>query len=142
MTGERTLAAGMKKVALAVLGTAMQTYGDRLPDQQEVLCFAADIITDAFVAESAVVRALQAASDDPERAPLHEAAARIVVHTAASRVEAAAKEALAAMAQGDVLRTLQAALRRWLKAVPADLVAARRSLAAETVQRRKYVFEI
>ena len=142
MSGERALAAGMKKVALAVLGTAMQTYGDRLPDQQEVLCFAADIITDAFVAESAVVRALQAAADDPERAPLHEAAARIVVHTAAARVEAAAKEALAAMAQGDVLRTLQAALRRWLKSVPADLVAARRTLAAETVQRRKYVFEI
>ena len=57
---------------------------------------------------------------------LHEAAARVVIYTAAARVEAAAKEALAAMAHGDMLRTLLAALRRWLKSVPADLVSARR----------------
>jgi hypothetical protein len=139
---ERSLVAGMKKVGLAVLGTAMQAYGEKLPDHQEVLSFTADILTDAFLAESALLRAFQAAADDPKRAALHEAAARVVVHTAASRVEAAAKEALAALAQGDMLRTLLAALRRWLKAVPADLVAARRALAAETIERRRYAFEI
>jgi alkylation response protein AidB-like acyl-CoA dehydrogenase len=139
---ESALVSGMKKVALAVLGTAMQTYAEKLADQQEVLCFAADTISDAFIAESALLRARQAAADDAPRAALHEAAARIVVHTAANRVEAAAKEALAAMAQGDTLRTLLAAVRRWLKSVPADLVPARRALAAETVQRRRYVFEI
>jgi hypothetical protein len=139
---ENSLVVGMKKVGLAVLGTAMQTYGEKLPDHQEVLSFSADILTDAFLAESALLRARQAAADDPQRAALHEAAARVVVHTAASRVEASAKEALAALAQGDMLRTLLAALRRWLKAVPADLVAARKALAAETVERRRYVFEI
>jgi hypothetical protein len=46
------------------------------------------------------------------------------------------------MAQGDTLRTLLAALRRWLKSMPADLVVARRALAAEAVQRRRYVFDI
>jgi hypothetical protein len=120
----------------------MQTYGEKLADRQEVLSFASDIITDAFLAESSLLRALQASTDDAPRAALHEAAARVVVFTAASRVEAAAKEALAAMAQGDMLRTLLAALRRWLKSVPADLVSARRALAGETIQRRKYAFEI
>jgi alkylation response protein AidB-like acyl-CoA dehydrogenase len=142
MAAERALVAGMKKTALAVLGTAMQTYGEKMADEQEVLTFAADIITDAFLAESSLLRALQAAADDPGRATLHETAARIVVQTAAGRVEASAKEALAAMSRGDMLRTLLAALRRWLKSTPADLVTARRMLAAETVQRRKYVFEI
>jgi hypothetical protein len=33
-------------------------------------------------------------------------------------------------------------LRRWLKSVPADLVRARRALAAETIARRQYAFEI
>lgn len=139
---ERALVSGMKKVGLAVLGTAMQTYGEKLPDQQEVLSFAADILMDAFVAESALIRALQAAANDANRAALHEAAALVVVHTAASRVDAASKEALAAMAQGDMLRTLLAAVRRWLKATPADLVRARKALAAEAVQRRRYVFEL
>jgi hypothetical protein len=46
------------------------------------------------------------------------------------------------MAQGDTLRTLQAALRRWLKAVPADLVTSRRALAAETIARRAYIFDV
>ena len=34
---EQRAVASMKKVALMVLGTAMQTYGDKLADQQEVL---------------------------------------------------------------------------------------------------------
>jgi len=142
LAAERALVTGMKKTALAILGTAMQTYGEKLADQQEVLSFASDIITDAFLAESSLLRARQASTDDAPRAALHEAAARVVIYTAASRVEASAKEALAAMAQGDMLRTLLAALRRWLKSVPADLVRARRGLAAETIARRKYAFEI
>jgi alkylation response protein AidB-like acyl-CoA dehydrogenase len=139
---ERALVAGMKKVALAILGTAMQTYGQTLADQQEVLGFASDILMDAFVAESALLRAIQAGSDDGARVPLHEAAAIVVVHTAASRVDAASKEALAAMTQGDMLRTLLAATRRWLKSTPADLVRARRALAAETLQRKRYAFDM
>ena len=142
MAVERTLVSGMKKVALAVLGTAMQTYGDKMADEQEALSFAADIITDAFAAESALLRALQAVKDDAPRAALHAAAARIVVHTAASRVDAASKEALAAMAQGDTLRILLAAVKRLLKATPPNLVADRRALAAETGQRKRYVFEV
>jgi alkylation response protein AidB-like acyl-CoA dehydrogenase len=142
MAAERTLVAGMKTTALAILGTAMQTYGQKMVDQQEVLSFASDMITDAFVAESSLLRALQAATDDAARATLHEAAARVVIHTAAARVEASAREALAAMTHGDMLRTLLAALRRWLKSVPADLVSARRALAGETIQRRKYAFDI
>ena len=47
----------MKKVALMVLGTAMQTYGDKLADEQEVLSGAADIIIDVYAAESVVLRA-------------------------------------------------------------------------------------
>jgi len=139
---ERGLVTGMKKTALAILGTAMQTYGEKMGDQQEVLSFASDVITDAFIAESCLLRALQAKIQDAAQAELHASAARIVIHTAASRVEAAGKEALAAMAKGDMLRTLLAALKRWMKSVPADLVTARRALAQETVAKKKYVFDI
>ena len=142
LSAERAIVTGMKKTALALLGTAMQTYGEKMPDHQEVMSFTSDAMIDAFMAESSLLRAVQAALDDAPRAAMHEAAARIVVYTAASRVEASAKEALAAMAQGDMLRTLLAALRRWLKTTPADLVSARRMLAADAVERRKYPFDI
>ena len=138
---ERSMVIGMKKVALAVLGTAMQTYMTSLPDQQEVLSFTSDLLMDAFVADSSLQRAAQAVADDPSRAGLHEAAARVVIHTAMSRVDTSSREALAAMAKGDMLRTLLAAQKRWLKSTPANLVSARRELADEVVQRRRYPFE-
>ena len=59
LESERRAVAAMKKVALMVLGTAMQTYGDTLAEQQEVLSGTADILMDVYAAESVVLRAAQ-----------------------------------------------------------------------------------
>jgi alkylation response protein AidB-like acyl-CoA dehydrogenase len=134
LDAERRAVAAMKKVALMVLGTAMQTYGEKLADEQEVLLAAADITIDTFASESALLRATQ--SDGA----LHQAAARVYVNDAAGRIEASAKTALAAMAEGDTLRTLLAALRRLLKVTPINTVVLRRQLADATVERRTYLF--
>jgi alkylation response protein AidB-like acyl-CoA dehydrogenase len=133
-----------KKVALMVLGTAMQTYGQKLTDEQEVLSYAADILMEIYAAESAVLRARQAAASGRGDAALHAAAAQLVSATAAERVDSAARNALAAMTEGDALRTLLAALRRVLKgsgayAVPINTVALRRQLADATVQGGRYI---
>jgi alkylation response protein AidB-like acyl-CoA dehydrogenase len=127
-----------KKVALMVLGTAMQTYGTKLSDEQEVLCAAADILIDTYAAESAVLRAREAVSSGRNEAALHEASARTFVNDATQRIQASATNALAAMAEGDTLRTLLAALRRVLKATPVNTVALRRTLADATVARGSY----
>jgi alkylation response protein AidB-like acyl-CoA dehydrogenase len=126
--------AGMKKVALMVLGTAMQTYGAALAEEQEVLTRAADVIIDVYAAESALLRAAAAGG------PLHEAAARVFANDAVARVEVAARDALAAMTEGDTLRTLNAALKRLLKATPVNTVALRRELAAAVAARHVYPF--
>ena len=128
-----------KKVALMVIGTAMQTYGDKLTDEQEVLSYAADILIDTFATESAVLRARAAVQSAHPQAGQHEAAARIVTNDAAQRVESAARSALAAMTEGDGLRTLLAALRRVLKVAPVNTVAARRTLAAAATARGRYI---
>ncbi len=65
--------AALKKVALMVLGTAMQTYGQKLTDEQEVLSAAADILIDIFAAESAVLRAREAVKSGRADAALHAA---------------------------------------------------------------------
>ena len=129
-----------KKVALMVLGTAMQTYGQKLNDEQEVLGYAADIMIDIYAAESAVLRARGAITATHAAADLHEAAARAFVSDAALRIEVAARSALAAMAEGDTLRTLLAALRRVLKVAPVNTVALRRQLADAAVSRAGYIF--
>ena len=129
-----------KKVALMVLGTAMQTYGAKLTDEQEVLTYIADILMDTFAAESAVLRARAAAADGHAHAALHEDATRVFVNDAAQRVEMAAKSTLAAMTEGDTLRTLLAALRRLLKVPPVNTVAMRRRLADATIAKQGYIF--
>jgi alkylation response protein AidB-like acyl-CoA dehydrogenase len=136
---EMRIVAAFKKVALMVLGTAMQTYGEKLTDEQEVVSFAADILIDTYASESAVLRAREVSFSREATADLHVQAARVFVNDAAQRVEAAAKNALAAMAEGDTLRTLLAALRRLLKTSPANTVVMRRALADAVVARGGYI---
>ena len=134
LENERRSVAAMKNVALMVLGTAMQTYGDKLADEQEVLSGAADIIIDVYAAESAVLRAAQSPSG------LQADAAAVIVNDAAGRVELAARQALAAMADGDMLRTLLAALRRVMKVTPVNTVARRRRIADAVAGQKGYPF--
>ena len=136
---EMRVIAALKKVALMIVGTAMQTYGEKLTDQQEVLSYAADILMDIYAGDSAVLRAQGAGATDPRRSELHIAAARVFVHDAGLRAEASGRSALSAMAEGDTLRTLLAALRRILKVPPVNTVALRRTLAEAAVAERKYV---
>ena len=131
--------AAFKKVALAVLGTAMQTYGDKLTDEQEVLSYAADVLIEVYAAESSVLRALASRQAGDRHRDLHAAAALIVVHDGAQRVEMAARSALAGMAEGDTLRTLLAALRRMLKPHPANTIALRRQLADAVAAAGGYI---
>ena len=130
----RKAVTGMKKVALMVLGTAMQTYGSRLGDEQEVLTRCADVLIDVFASESVLMRAAAAGS------ALHVAAAQVFISDAAGRVELAARDALAAMAEGDTLRVLVAALRRLMKIAPVNTVALRRVVEAALAERRGYPF--
>jgi alkylation response protein AidB-like acyl-CoA dehydrogenase len=127
----------VKKVALMVLGTAMQTYGDKLTEQQEILTLAADIIIDVFAAESVLLRA---AEMPPSQSALGVAAAEVYIADAASRIEIAARTALAGMTEGDTLRTLLAALRRLLKPVPVNTVARRRQIADAILDRKAYPY--
>ena len=128
-----------KKTALLVLGLAMQRYGEKLRDEQEVLSWAADILIDTFAAESAVLRALQAATEAKNTADLQTDAACVYVSDAAARVESAARSALAAMAEGDTLRMHLAALRRLLKVTPVNTVVMRRRLADAVVDKAGYM---
>ena len=129
-----------KKVVLFVAGTAMQKYGVKLEQEQEVLSYLADILIDAYAAESAVLRAQDAAARKIANADAHADAARITSNEAGGRIELAARSCLAAMAEGDTLRTQLAALRRLMKVTPANTVAMRRRLADASVAKGGYIF--
>jgi alkylation response protein AidB-like acyl-CoA dehydrogenase len=140
LADERRAIEAFKKTALMVLGLGMQTFGQKLTDEQEVLMHAADILIDVFAAESAVLRAAAASAQTHPRAALQVDAARVFVNDAAMRIEASARQALAATVDGDTLRTMLAALRRLIKVTPINTAALRRRLADETVSRGAYPF--
>jgi alkylation response protein AidB-like acyl-CoA dehydrogenase len=140
LAAERRAVDAFRKTVLLVAGTAMERYGRKLQDEQEVLLWLADLVIETYAADSAVERASASARQGHPAAAHQEEAARVYVQGAALRIDAAAREALAAMASGDVLRTELAALRRLLKVAPADTVAPRRSLADATVRAGAYIF--
>lgn len=132
--------AALKKTALLVLGTALQRYGESLADEQEVVMLASDVVSEAFGAESAVLRAEAAAATDAARAALHVDAASVAAHDSGLRADASARTAIAHVADGDERRLLLAALRRLLKVEPVDTIGARRRLAAAISSRKGYLF--
>jgi len=116
----------------------MQTYGQKLTDEQEVLMHLADIAIDVYSAESATLRAQSSTARKTPRASLQVDAARVFVNDAAMRIDTSARQALAAMVEGDTLRAMLAALRRVLKITPINATSLRRRLADETVSRGGY----
>ena len=123
-----------------MIGPERGRYGTKIEQEQEVLSFLADILIDTYAAESAVLRAQAAAAGKLSTAELHQDAARVTVNESAGRIELSARSALAAMADGDVLRTQLAALRRLLKVTPVNTVVLRRRLADATVAKGGYIF--
>jgi len=140
LAAELKACGAFKKVVLMVAGTAMQTYGNALEQEQEVVTYLADLVIDAYTAESAVLRAIDASTRSLGDASLQADAAAVFTYEAAGRVELNARAALAAMAEGDGLRTQLAALRRLLKVTPANTVVMRRRLADATVEKGRYLF--
>lgn len=141
-TDEDRIVEGMKKSFLLAAGAAMQKHREQLAEQQEIVGALADIVIDVYAAESSVRRAQKAETARGAQAASAMAdAARVFLYDAADRVEKQARTALAAVADGDTLRTQLVVLRRFLKREPADAVALRRNVAAAVTAGDRYPFE-
>jgi len=138
---EQKLTTNAKKVALMTLGTAAQKYMMKLADQQEILMGVADIIMDTYAMESAILRARKLAAAQGEKAiERYLDMTRVFCNDAVERIEAKAKNTLAGMAEGDELRTLLAALRRFTKLQPMNTIAARQRIANDLIAANKWIY--
>jgi uncharacterized protein YfiM (DUF2279 family) len=133
---------GMKKSFLLAAGAAMQKHREQLGEQQEIIGALADIVIDVYAAESSVRRAQKAeTARGVQTTGAMADAARVFVYDAADRVEKQARTAIAGVAEGDMLRTQLAILRRFLKREAVDTVALRRNVAAAVTAGDRYPFE-
>ncbi len=142
-TDEERILAGLKKTFLLERrGAALEKYRERLADQQEVVAALSDIVMECYAAESSLRRVQKAqAARGAASAAVMADAARVFLHDAADRVEVGARTALAAVLEGDMLRTQLAVLRRFMKREPADTVAMRQRISAAVQAGDRYPFE-
>ena len=134
---ERKLAAQAKKLALFVAGAATQKYMHALQDEQEILGAIADMAIEVYAMESAVLRTQKMVAKG-ESAVLPIAMTRLYLVQAMEKMESAARKVIAAVAEGDTLRTQLAILRRLLKFEPFNTIELRRQIAGKVVERGRY----
>jgi len=129
-----------KKAVLFAAGVAVQKYLDSIDEQQEVLAGIADLVIETFAMESLLLRARRAVDrEGASPAALKIAMAQVYISDAMPRIEAAARSVLAAVDEGDTLRTQLAGLRRFLRYTPKNTVALRRMIAGHLLQHGRYV---
>ena len=129
-----------KKAVLFAAGVAVQKYLDSIDEQQEVLAGIADLVIETFAMESLLLRARRAVDrEGASPAALKVAMAQVYISDALPRIEAAARSVLAAVDEGDTLRTQLAGLRRFLRYTPKNTVALRRMIAGHLLQHGRYV---
>jgi alkylation response protein AidB-like acyl-CoA dehydrogenase len=141
LSAEARMTTGAKKIALMCLGLAAQKFGERLADEQEVLGLFADMAMETYALESALLRAQKrAARFGAAEARLHEAAVRCFAQEALDRVDASARQLLAALYDGDALTPYLAAVEKFSKRETPNTVGLRRQVAAAAIELGKYPF--
>lgn len=142
LVNELKLARNAKKIALMVLGSAAQKYMQDIQQQQEVLIGCADIIMDAYSMETVCLRALKCSEvKGEEAAAKYVDVAAVFCNDAIQRVESKAKNTLAGFGEGDDLRMMLAALKRFTKNnSPINTIEARRRIADGLIEANGYNF--
>ncbi len=136
---ERKLVTQAKKLGLFAAGAATQKYMQAIQDQQEIMGAIADMVIESYAMESAVLRAQKIASSQGEgAAALPIALTRVYLSQAMEKIEAAARKIIAAVADGDMLRTQLAILRRLAKYEPFNTIELRKKIAGKVIERGKY----
>jgi butyryl-CoA dehydrogenase len=138
LAAEFDMLANAKKLTLFAAGAATQKYMMKIADEQEVMAALADMIIEVFAMESALLRAEKIAARSPTAAAMPVVLARLYAAKAMNTLELAARRIIAAVAEGDMLRTQMAILRRLAKHEPADTIALGREAAQHMIKAGKY----
>jgi len=140
LADERKLVANAKKLGLFAAGAATQKYMQAIQDQQEVMGAISDMVIETYAMESAVLRTQKLIKRNGESlSSLPIAMTRVYLSSAMEKIEAAAKKVIAAVAEGDTLRTQLAILRRLAKHAPFNVIELRQQIAQKVLDAGKYV---
>ena len=139
LSAEHKVLAYTKKLALFAAGVASQKYMQALADQQEIMGALADGIMEVYAMESSILRAEKLVATKGESAAKQAIAmTQYYASKAFERVELASRKVIAAVAEGDMLRTQLAIQRRLAKHDPANTIALGRQIAGHVLAAGRY----
>jgi alkylation response protein AidB-like acyl-CoA dehydrogenase len=139
LAAERRMVANAKKMGLFAAGIATQRYMQAIQDQQEIMGAIANMTIDTYAMESAVLRAHKLVLKNGEGSSAHAIAMmRVSMAGAMERIESGARMVIAACAEGDMLRSQLAILRRLAKYEPFNTIGLRQAIAQKVIETGKY----
>jgi alkylation response protein AidB-like acyl-CoA dehydrogenase len=140
LAAERTLVSNAKKAGLMLAGAASQKYMMALADQQEIIAAIADMVIEGFAMDSVVLRTQKLIDRNGEARSQHAIAmCQVSLANSLNKIEAAARKVVAAVAEGDMLRTQLVILRRLFKYEPYNTIALTQQIANRLIETGKYV---
>ncbi|WP_130294076.1 MULTISPECIES: acyl-CoA dehydrogenase family protein [Fictibacillus] len=137
---EKYLVSMAKKIFLMTAGLAVQKFGPKLEQEQEVLANLADIISEIYSMESVLLRTEKAiGKSGAEKAKQKLLYTEVYCQEAFNRIEAHAKESIIAVEEGDMLRMMLSALKKLTRHTPVNVIKKKREIAVLLLEEERYV---
>jgi alkylation response protein AidB-like acyl-CoA dehydrogenase len=137
---EKYLVENGKKIALLAVGLAIKKYGVSLESEQEVLVNIADIVSNVYAMESAVLRTEKAiAKSGLDKSKQKLLYTQIFCQEAFIKIEQDAKETLGAVEEGDTLHVMLTALRKYTRYTPINIIAKKREVSEKLIESERFI---
>ncbi|WP_210471170.1 acyl-CoA dehydrogenase family protein [Sporosarcina sp. 6E9] len=137
---EKVLVKNAKKIGLLVAGLAAQRFGTKLEQEQEILVNIADIASNVFGMESALLRTEKAiARNGEEKEKQKILYTEVFCQEAFAEIEKDAKEVLLAAVEGDNQRMMLSALRKLTRSTPYNIIAKKREASEKLIDVERYI---
>jgi alkylation response protein AidB-like acyl-CoA dehydrogenase len=137
---EKYLVSMAKKIFLMTAGLAVQKFGQKLDQEQEVLSNLADIISEIYSMESVLLRTEKAIEKSgAEKAKQKLLYTEVYCQEAFNRIEAHAKESIIAAEEGDMLRMMLSALKKLTRHTPINVIKKKREMAVQLLEEESYI---
>lgn len=140
---EIRLVRGLKSLFLLVSGSAGKKLGKKLVDEQEMVLNFADILAEAFVSDSVLLKMQKLETMEGQEASkldIQRAMTRLYLYEAREKALKAAREAIASFAVGSQRRMLLRMTRILLPNYPVNPKELRRQVARFVVEQDGYCF--
>lgn len=135
------LIVNFKKSILMVAGAALQKYTDKFQNEQEIMMNVADMLMYTYAAESLLLRVEKLSTlYDEAKLSIYKDVLDVYLYDSASRINKIGVDAVNSFAEGDEQTAMLMGMKRFTKAAPVNVVAARRRIADQLIENNGYNF--